>query len=425
VGLGVSLSARPPETVALLVRLGAPLAPSSYPRYWRARVLNVYTGRSWWANARVGALPAADPELTAPYGAVVQEIELVSRDTPLLVALPDVVAFDVPTGAERLPDGTLAAVTAELTERRYRAVSRPQELAPLPATTPQGAPSGPLPGQESLGLPAGVPARVRDLARSVAGEAGNQLEQALALEAYLRGLPYAYEVQPIPAGGDAVDQFLFTMRQGYCTYYASAMAVMARSLGIPARVAVGYATGTYDEALGAYVVREADAHAWPELLIDGRWLPFEPTPALPLPERSTTEPGPPPIPSAVPEARQPTPRGGLLPAAGWVGALVLVLVALGVGRLVWARRLLTPLARAQLGLERFGARAGVPWPAGATLHEYGRLLAARGLGGDAIAELVVLIEAACYAGRPLTEAQLRRLQNATRALRAAPRRPDG
>jgi len=111
-----------------------------------------------------------------------------------------------------------------------------------------------------------MPPRVLDLAQVIAGSDTRTYDRALALESYLRGLPYSYQVQPLPGGGDAVEQFLFDMRQGYCTYYASAMAVMARSLGIPARVAIGYATGTYDQASGAYIVHEADAHAWPELV---------------------------------------------------------------------------------------------------------------------------------------------------------------
>lgn len=413
VSLGVSLSDAPPETVALRVRLGAPLPPGPWPRYWRARALNVYTGRAWWADARAGAgLPADDAP--AAQGAVVQEVELVERASPLLVALPDVVGLDLPASVERLADGSIAAVAGDPAARRYRAVSLPQDLAP-PADYPGGPQGAPPAGQESLGLPAGLPPRVGELARSVTAGAAGPLAQALALEAYLRELPYAYEVRPIPAGGDAVDQFLFEMRQGYCTYYASAMAVMARSLGIPARVAVGYATGSYDAALGAYVVREAEAHAWPELLIGGRWLPFEPTPVRPLPARGAAPPEPEPAPAPAPP--RPAPRVGdmLAPA---LGALALAALAAAAWLLAARGPRLSPTERAQRWLERQGARAGVPWPAGATLHEYGGLLAARGLAPrEALAELVALIEAARYSGRPLSAAQGRRLRAAVGALR--------
>src|SRR5262249_9794534 len=110
-----------------------------------------------------------------------------------------------------------------------------------------------------------------------------------------------YQVVPLPSTGDAVDQFLFSMQQGYCTYYASAFALMARTLGIPARINIGYYTGSYDSGTGDYVVLERDAHAWPELYIEGRWLPFEPTPVRPLPQRNAAQPTPQTAPSPQPE----------------------------------------------------------------------------------------------------------------------------
>jgi transglutaminase-like putative cysteine protease len=418
VTLGVSLNPAPPESTVMRVRLDAPLPAGPYPRYWRARLLNVYNGRAWYADARVGPPEAPGPELQAAAGAVVQEIELLDDGGPALAALPDVLALDVPARRERLPDGSLAALSgAPEGLRRYRALSRPQELAPLPVSGTGGVPEAALDGRDSLGLPRELPPRVGELARSITAGAGGRYAQALAIEAYLRGLPYAYEVQPIPAAGDAVDQFLFTMRQGYCTYYAASMAVLARSLGIPARVAVGYATGAYDEALGGYVVRAADAHAWPELLIDGRWLPFEPTPVRPLPARSGPAPAPAPVPAPAP-APQPAPW-----AAPWPWALAAAGLALAALVAAWWLRRAgprpAPLDRALLRLERVGARAGVPWPAGATLHEYGRMLEARGVGGP-VGELVALAEDARYGGHPLTAAQRRRLQELARGLRAAP-----
>lgn len=413
VALGISLERGPPGAVSLRITTAAPMPPGPYPRYWRARVLNLYTGSAWTTDARRSPFPAL-PVDQPPPGAVAQRVEELRAGRGLAVALPDVVAVDRPAVAERLSDGSLAAL--EVAGATYSVVSRPQELA-----TAEGAPAGAPPPShaDTLGLPASVTRRVRDLAQTIAGDAGAPLDRALALEAYLRGLPYSYEVRPLPRGGDAVDQFLFEMRHGYCTYYASAMAVMARSLGIPARVAVGYATGEYDEAAGAYLVREADAHAWPELLIGGRWLPFEPTPIRPLPERSSA---PPPTPAEAP-ADAPAPAARPLLAWG-LAALAGGAIAAAGGWLAWRAARVPPLARAQLRLERIGRRAGVPWPAGATLHEYGRLLAARGGGGwPALDELVATLEAARYGRRPLGPAELRRLRRAEAELRARLRRP--
>lgn len=406
--LGVSLERSPPGAVSLRVRVGAPLAPGPWPRYWRARVLDRYSGAAWSTAARRD--PAGDLQATAPPpGAIVQEVEDLRPDPAVLVALPDVVGIDRPVAIERLPDGSLAALGVEGRAGRYTVVSLPQELAPADSPPAERPYQG-----ESLSVPASVPQRVVELARTIAGGAGTPMEQALALEGYLRGLPYAYEVRPLPRGGDAVDQFLFEMRHGYCTYYASSMAIMARSLGIPARLAVGYATGAYDPASGAYIVRESDAHAWPELLIGGRWLSFEPTPLRPQPERGPSDTSPPPTVTAANAREAPTRSiwspwavAGLAGVLGCVAALIL-----------WRRTRVTPIVRAQLQLERLGARAGVPWPSGATMQEYGRILATARPGPcGALAELIGLVEGARYGRRPLGPAQERQLRRATHELR--------
>lgn len=411
--LGVSLEQAPPETIALRIRTATPLTPAPWPRYWRARVLARYNGRSWSADARV--TPFVSPltaDTTLP-GAIVQEIEDLRLRQGVLVALPDVLWLDVAAYAERLPDGTMVALTGEPGGGRYRVLSLPQELAmPLDRDT-----SAPPDLSTYLAIPRNVPARVNELARTIAGRETSALDQALALERYLRALPYSYTVRPLPRGSDAVDQFLFEMREGYCTYYASAMALMARSLGIPARIAVGYATGSYDQADGVYLVREAEAHAWPELLIGGRWLPFEPTPIQPLPARlGAPQPA---APTVTRDEALPAPvafawPAAILPIAVLVGAaLTIVIAVLLVGRRP------TPLIQAQLRIEQLGVRAGVHWPAGATLHEYALLLEAHaGSVSPSLRELVALIEQARYGGRAFDQAMT---QQARRALRAVAR----
>ena len=272
--LGVSLEKAPPGKVILRIHTSAPLPAGPWPRYWRARVFNFYTGRDWTTNARIGDFTSVALAPTDVPGSILEEIEDLRDDRTIVVGMPDIVTTDLAATAERLPDGSLAALTTGGNATRYQVISRPQEQAIPPRldTVPPDMSS-------FLALPSNYSQRVLDLAQVVAGGRTSAYERALALEAYLRGLPYAYAVQPVPTRGDAVEQFLFDMQQGYCTYYASAMAVMARSLGIPARLAIGYATGEFDATSNTYLVRQADAHAWVELYIDGRWLPFEPTPS--------------------------------------------------------------------------------------------------------------------------------------------------
>lgn len=132
----------------------------------------------------------------------------------------------------------------------------------------------------------GISQRVRDLALEVTAGAENPYEMADALADYLSSDPsftYATKTDPTPPGEDAVEFFLFDAEQGrigYCQHYASAMAIMARSLGLPARVAAGFAPGE-DLDDGTYLVREANAHAWTEIYFPGYgWEIFEATKSI-------------------------------------------------------------------------------------------------------------------------------------------------
>jgi transglutaminase-like putative cysteine protease len=409
--LGLSLEEPPPTQVIMKIRLNRPFEPSAWPHYWRARVLNLYNGRYWTTNAHVGPFDAIPVTDQVPPDTVVQQIEDLRANRTLIVGLADVYGLDIAAQAERLPDGALVALTEREVALRYRVLSRPQELAPPPRFD---APPPDMSGY--LVLPRGYSQRVVDLAKVVAGERQSPYERALALEAYLRGLPYTYQVQPLPANGDAVEQFLFDMRQGYCTYYASAMAVMARTMGIPARIAIGYATGEYDQASRAYLIRQSDAHAWPELYIDGRWLPFEPTPIRPLPARTSESELPTPAPATTPAEQPSSALGPLIWAGVLAGVVVSVLLGIWLGR---PRRRRSLVTQVQTRLERDGARAGVPWPIGATLHEYGTLLTPQaGDAAESLSEVVDLVEQARYSGRPLRGEQEGRLRRAAEHVRA-------
>ena len=129
-----------------------------------------------------------------------------------------------------------------------------------------------------------LPQRVKDLAVSLTAEAETPYDKALAVEAHLKTLPYNLQIEPPPYDADGVDHFLFEQGQGYSEYFASSMAVMLRSVGIPARVAVGYTTGDQVESEPAYAVNDSHSHAWVEVYFPGYdWIPFEPTPGALLP----------------------------------------------------------------------------------------------------------------------------------------------
>ncbi len=131
-----------------------------------------------------------------------------------------------------------------------------------------------------LQLPREFPESVRAAAAEATSDAENPYDKAVALQSYLRTLPYSADVQAPPAGRDPVEWFLFESHTGFCTYYASAMITMMRSLGVPARLAVGFAPGRYDDVRKEWTVEARHYHAWPELYFPGfGWVEFEPTPA--------------------------------------------------------------------------------------------------------------------------------------------------
>jgi protein-glutamine gamma-glutamyltransferase len=129
-----------------------------------------------------------------------------------------------------------------------------------------------------LRLPA-VDPRVLPLAQKITTSAGNNYDKAAQIENYLR-THYGYTLQlPTTQENDPIANFLFVRRQGHCEYFASAMAVMLRTLGIPSRVVNGFRSDEFNDLTGNYVIRAKDAHAWVEAYFPGYgWQTFDPTP---------------------------------------------------------------------------------------------------------------------------------------------------
>lgn len=122
--------------------------------------------------------------------------------------------------------------------------------------------------------------RIAALAKTITQGKSNEYDWALAVQNYLRH-HFGYTLDPPSIQpSDPVGSFLFVSRQGYCAYFSSAMALMLRTLGIPARVVNGFQTGEYNRIGGDFIVRARDAHSWVEVYFPSYgWLPFDPTPA--------------------------------------------------------------------------------------------------------------------------------------------------
>lgn len=225
-----------------------------------------------------------------------------------------------------------------------------------------------------LALPDALPTSIARTAQRVAGGAGSDYEEARALEQWFRSDLFTYsETAPVEQGydGDSMDvvaKFL-QVREGYCVHFSSAMAVMARTLGIPSRIAVGYRAGA-TQADGEYTVSNRQLHSWPELYIKGAgWVAFEPTPdsdqAATSSSEATATPSaaapetPLPAPgeaSASPSEATPTPSASAGPGAASTSGGSTGPLGLAVGILLAVALLVSPgIVRALRRRSRLGA----------------------------------------------------------------------
>ncbi|NYI41776.1 transglutaminaseTgpA domain-containing protein [Demequina lutea] len=212
-------------------------------------------------------------------------------------------------------------------------------------------------GAKYVNIPADTDSkRFLALATEITAKATTRYDQALALQEYFRDpANFTYSTSVDPSGSDSVSVFL-DKREGYCIHFATGMIMLARSLGIPARLAVGFLPGEASTD-SAYVVRGGDAHAWPELYFAGEgWVRFEPTPAVqtgprpsyadPVGNPTGTGSGGITIPTAAPSgAHRPADPGGNspssvdAPATGSVPwpliVILVVLAAIALGGVSW------------------------------------------------------------------------------------------
>lgn len=281
--------------------------------YWRGVVYERYTGAGWMMGELSSQeLAKGDPRLgigiedrmRVPITYTVMILEprgeaVVAAAEPRRFSIPVKVelsrappSFQSWNGEGELPTGAqdpveVGMIRSEAVTRRgsYSAVSL-ISMADEPSLRQAGTEYPAWIREKYLQLPR-MPKEVADLARQVTRDANTPYDKAKALETYLRAnFTYSENVTPATGGEDAVAHFLFEGKAGYCDYFSSAMTVMLRSIGIPARVAAGYAPGTPDETNGVWVVRDSDSHAWTEAYFPGYgWIEFEPTPIRPTPVR--------------------------------------------------------------------------------------------------------------------------------------------
>jgi len=268
-------------------------APSGH--FWRAVAYDFYTGAGWRTTesdkADKIALPTTDREkFDARFDIIVPHSNILfGANEPQKVDVP----YQFYTGADKTYSTSLHALNRSQAAGTYTVTSLvstadKQTLRKVAATYPDYIKS------KYLQLPSTLPARVKALAHQIMDNIPNAYDRAETLETFLRSPPYSYspQVKATPPGKDPVDYFLFDLKQDFCEYFASAMVVMLREVGVPARLVEGFTTGTFDTASNAFVVKEQDAHAWVEAYFPQYgWIEFEPTPSqppFPRPDASVT-----------------------------------------------------------------------------------------------------------------------------------------
>ena len=259
---------------------------------WRGGSLTRFDGRQWSNPGapeaglcpRQGGLDLIPTGLRRPGRHIVYSVFLdaIDSDALFFAGLPEHV--DVRTGCLLGAASTgFRLETRPPPGFRYEAYARLEEP---PGTRRPFDPAPVLEAAERnrcLQLPR-LDGRIGELARGMAAGAPGDLEKTLAVERRLRnGYGYTLEL-PRRSPADPLADFLFTRRKGHCEYFASAMAVLLRTQGIPTRLATGFQSGVYNPLTGLWLIRAGDAHAWVEAWIPGSgWTTFDPTPPGPPP----------------------------------------------------------------------------------------------------------------------------------------------
>lgn len=253
--------------------------PVRGPIYWRGVGLDGFDGKTW-SNGSAPARTAIQPPQHIPGNAVVIEVEPREPGVMFTSGWP----LDVDAGGAQLWADGQGGWSVRTPVDRYRVVAQPP-LGPVrdpddpttPALTPFTPPEGDAEAlARALQLPPDLDPRIRELGAAVAGE-GPAREQLTRLVAHLRA-GYSYTRRPRDAGAEGpLSLFLFDRKAGHCEYFAAALAVLARTVGIPARVVNGFVGGVVDPETGWVEVRRYHAHAWVEAHVGG-WILVDPTP---------------------------------------------------------------------------------------------------------------------------------------------------
>lgn len=288
--LDMGFRGRPDNTLVMKVRAAA-------PDFWRAQSFDRFDGQQWSSSdERLRLIRGNQPFVlyTPPEdaptlaGDELIQIFFIERMAPNIIfaaASPKEVYWPY-DAVFQLSDGTVRAGDTMEPGTVYSVVSRrvPVTAGMLRERDPRAGFVSAALLRRYTHLSANTPPRVRELARTIAASQPSTYDTVLAMQRWI-GANTRYSLNPprLGDGEDAVEQFLFEDRLGFCEQIASSLVVMLRAVGIPARLTVGYTPGTRNPFTGLYEVRASDAHAYTEVLFPGvGWQSFDPTANVPL-----------------------------------------------------------------------------------------------------------------------------------------------
>jgi transglutaminase-like putative cysteine protease len=382
---------------------------ASVPSYWVGETYDRWDGQNWSSTLRTGqrnrslgggspfVLPYAIPSGTND----IQTFYLNDVTADLVFHADDASEVWVPSSSVYFDaeDDSITSATGLGKGAIYTVESSASDFSPDVLRQAPAVPADDPAMADYLELPPQQPyTRVRELARSVTAADDNEYDTVQSLISWIgANTRYSTDIPPLPAGADAVDEFLFGNRVGYCEQISTALTIMLRTLGIPARETVGYVPGSYNPVTDLYQVRADDAHAWVQVDFPGYgWVSFDPTAS---------------VPAANPSPGSVAVRDAIRFVAGlpWVRLAAPLVAVAGAGAVIMILRRrraagrLSPAERAVRRMERAGARAGRARAPSETVTEYGAALAG-GWPGVACA-----VDRSAYGGAQIPADEWRRL----------------
>jgi transglutaminase-like putative cysteine protease len=264
---------------------------TSDPQYWQLGVLDQFDGEGWRSSDQYGtgqpeggqsaAPPPPDSDAKASYTfTILSGFDSHALPMPEQIIPPRILRITAgdPGDLTWDPDLDQAFADGEL-EAGLEYTIRSRVVVPTADELDQVQNLAPMQYGRWTGLPDDLDPRIEQIAQEWTADAASAYDKVMAIQRHFHsgGFTYSTDVD-VADNADALLTFLTQTKTGFCQQYASAMAVLVRELGIPARVAVGYQAGTVQDD-GTYLVQSTDAHAWVEVYFEGYgWLSFEPTP---------------------------------------------------------------------------------------------------------------------------------------------------